>query len=110
MIDFMFFVKTFLLTLVVVLAMQVRIGERSVEQHAVSFVQSSAVTMPLNQAAGGAAKLVKDLTQKISNSIHKNVAKKKPEAEDDKKKSTFRWGNEFRKESDSDNNSESEQM
>lgn len=69
--DFMFFFKTFTLTVVLVLAMQLQVGEKTIENHAMSAVQSSAVVQPLNGVAKGAAKLAKDCGQKISSLVKK---------------------------------------
>jgi hypothetical protein len=77
MMDVLFFVKTFLLTIAIVLLMQIHVGERSLESHAMSWVQSSAVVAPLNGVAKGAAKMVRDLTQTISISVTRNSKKKK---------------------------------
>lgn len=77
MMDFMFFVKTFALTVAIVLGMQIHVGERSIETHAMSFVQSSTVVAPLNQVARGAAKLVRDITQTVSIQVKRNTKKNK---------------------------------
>jgi uncharacterized metal-binding protein len=77
MMDFLFFVKTFALTIVVVLLMQLQVGEKSIEHHAMAFMQSSAVIQPLNGVAKGAAKLARDVTQTISAKIKKNTKKEK---------------------------------
>jgi hypothetical protein len=75
--DVLFFLKTFLLTVAIVLVMQIRVGERSLESHAMSWVQSSVVVAPLNGVAKGAAKMARDLTQTISVSVQRNWKKKK---------------------------------
>jgi hypothetical protein len=77
MMDFLFFFKTFTATVVLVLVMQFQIGDKTIERHAMGFVESSAVVQPLNGVAKGAAKLVKDLTQTISAKIKKNTNKEK---------------------------------
>jgi hypothetical protein len=77
MMDFMFFVKTFLATLAVILLMQIKVGEKSVEAHTLGFVQSSSVTLPLNSVAEGGAKMVRDLVARVQKSIGgKKKAKK----------------------------------
>lgn len=75
MTDMMFFVKTFLLTVVLVLAMQLRVGRHTIEHHAMSFVQSSAIVAPLNGVANGAAKMVRDITDHVSNRVKSNTRK-----------------------------------
>lgn len=90
MMDFMFFLKTFLLTMVVVLLLQIPIGEQSIEDHAVGWAQNSALISPFETVAKGGSKLIQDLTRQISTAIHHNVSKgKKDEAP--KKSSSFRW-------------------
>lgn len=79
MMDFLFFVKTIFLTIAIVLLMQIQIGERSLENHAMSFVQSSMVVAPLNSVARGAAKFIRDITQTISISVKRNSKKNKKE-------------------------------
>ena len=69
MIDFMFFVKTFCLTVVIVVLMQIRIGSNSIENHVMGAVQSSMITAPLNSVAHGGAKLIRDVTQSISSRV-----------------------------------------
>ncbi len=77
MMDFLFFVKTFVLTVAVVVVMQIQVGEKSLETHAMSWVQSSTVAQPLNNVAKGAAKLARDVTQTISSKVKKNTKKEK---------------------------------
>jgi len=79
MMDFLFFVKTFILTIAVVLAMQVQVGTTTLENHAMSFVQSSIIVKPINTAAHGAAKLIRDVTQNISARVKQNTKKNKKE-------------------------------
>lgn len=79
MMDFFFFVKTFFLTIFLVLAMQIQVGPTTIENHAMSFVQSSAIVAPLNSVARGAAKLARDTTQAISARVKKNTKKSKRE-------------------------------
>ncbi|NJL24369.1 MAG: hypothetical protein HC902_03800 [Calothrix sp. SM1_5_4] len=90
MIDFMFFVKTFFLTVAVVLLMQIQVGDRTIETHAIGWIQNSALVSPLNTAAQGGAKMFKDLIARISGGVEKNVAKNKKEEKSSS--SSFRWG------------------
>lgn len=90
MMDFFFFVKTFILTVAVVLVLQIPVGEQSLETHAMGFVQNSALIVPLQTVARGATKMVHDLSHQISNAIHNNYAKTKKE-EPSKKGTSFRW-------------------
>ncbi len=74
--DFLFFVKTFILTVAIVLMMQIQVGTSTLESHAMSWVQSSSVASPLNTVARGAAKLFHDVTAKVWQGVHQNVGKK----------------------------------
>ncbi len=58
--DILFFLKTFALTLAVVLVMQIEVGQRSIESHALAWVHTSPAVAPLNSAAKGAARLLRD--------------------------------------------------
>lgn len=94
MMDFLFFVKTFCLTIVLVVLMQIQVGQSSIESHALGWVQHSAVVSPLNQTAHGAAQLIRDLTGYISQSLKKKESKDKKE----ETRSSFRWLYGFKKE------------
>jgi hypothetical protein len=87
--DLIFFIKLFCLTVALVLVMQIQVGERSLESHAMGWVQTSALVAPLNTVAQGAAKAARDLSSTIHASIEKNTGKKKKEAAP--KASSFRW-------------------
>ncbi len=63
--DIFFFLKTLILTVAVVLVMQVQVGERTIENHALGWVQSSPIAAELNAVAKGAAKLIKETADSI---------------------------------------------
>lgn len=90
--EFIFFVKCFALTVAIVLVMQIQVGERTVESHAMSWVHTSALVQPMNTAARGGAKVIKDLTEKVYGSVAKNSKKEKDKKEkEEAKSSSFRW-------------------
>ena len=89
MTEIVFFFKLFLLTVAIVLVMQIKVGERSVESHAMGWVQTSALVAPMNSVASGGAKAVRDLTDYVNSSISKNSHK--PKKEEKKSSSSFRW-------------------
>lgn len=91
MMDLFFFIKTFILTIAVVLVMQIQVGDQSLESHAMSWVQSSPVAAPLHGVARGASKMVNDVTQRVTEVIHDNVSKNKKEDSRWKRESSFRW-------------------
>lgn len=88
MMDFLFFVKTFILTIAVVLAMQIHIGSTSIENHAMSFVQNSALVAPLNSVAYGGAKFIRNMTQSIYARIRYNTKKSKHKVIEDESSSS----------------------
>lgn len=67
--DILFLVRTFVLTVAVVMVMQINVGERTIENHALAWVQTSPVVAPLNHVAKGAAKLVKDAVATVKQNI-----------------------------------------
>lgn len=75
--EFLFFVKMTALTAVLVLVMQVQVGERSLEDHAMGWVQSSALVAPLNAVAHGGAKMIRDASEKIHAAIAKRQGQEK---------------------------------
>ncbi|MGE3683953.1 MAG: hypothetical protein AB7G93_19710 [Bdellovibrionales bacterium] len=94
MMDFLFFAKTLLLTLAIVLVMQIRVGDQTMETHAHRLLTSSLVVQPLNGVAQGAAKMAKDALNSVSGHVNKNIDKGKKKKEQDEAKksaSSFRW-------------------
>ena len=91
MMDLLFFIKTFIFTIAVVLVMQIQVGNKSLETHAVSWVQTSGLSAPLSEVARGGAKLTHDFTHRVSDLIHDNVNKNKKEDSRIKRESSFRW-------------------
>lgn len=77
--DVIFFLKTFVLTVAIVLVMQIEVGHRSIEGHAMSWVQSSAIVSPLNTVARSAGKMVHDGFDSISKAVKSKFSKKKKE-------------------------------
>jgi len=69
MMDFLFFIKTCALTLLLVVIMQVRVGDQSLEQTAQSWVRSSWIAGPVNLAAQGGAKLVRDGSARVMRAV-----------------------------------------
>jgi hypothetical protein len=93
--DFLFFIKLFFLTVAVVLVMQIQIGNRSLESHAIGWVQTSSVTMPLNAAAEGGAKIINDFIQHVHSAIAKNTGREHGQRKKEEKakahSSSFHW-------------------
>lgn len=58
--EIFFCIKSLVLTVALVLVLQVQVGDRTLENHAMAWVYTSQVTAPLNGVARGAAKLIRD--------------------------------------------------
>jgi hypothetical protein len=87
--DVTFFLKLVGLTIVVVVLSQIHVGDRSVEAHAMNWVQDSAMAQPLNGVANGAARMIRDVTGKVHSAIERTRGKRK---NGDKKPSrAFQW-------------------
>jgi hypothetical protein len=84
MLDLYFFLKTFILTIALILVLQMKIGNRSLEDRAVMAFKSSVIEEPLTAVAEGGAKLIRTTVKKIQDRIDG----KKPE---EKKSSGFRF-------------------
>ncbi len=88
--EFFFFVKSLVLTLVMVLVMQIQVGERTLESHAMGWVQTSALVAPIQSAAHGGAKMLRDGIAKLEAAISQRRGQNKKE-EAKKPASPFRW-------------------
>jgi hypothetical protein len=108
MIDFMFFVKTVLLTVALVLLLQIQVDDHTIEAHALGWVQSSTIAKPMNLAAHGAAKMINDLAEKVWTGVHHNVGKKhkKDEVHPESEHSSFFWRHSAKQASSSANSDE----
>lgn len=69
MFNFVFLLKTFLLTFVILICMQVRVGEFTLEQRAMFFVHDSPVVEPLREVAEGSTRAVRNWLRAISQKI-----------------------------------------
>ncbi len=58
--DLIFLVKAILLTTIIVLILQIQVGQRTLETHALIWIHTSPLIAPLNTVAQGAAKLYRD--------------------------------------------------
>ncbi len=73
MMNILFFVKTVIMTIALVLVLQIRVGEQSLEAHSIDWVQSSSVIAPLNSMAHGAAKFIHDVSTTARAAIEKQL-------------------------------------
>ena len=65
MADLFFVVKTFLFTLALVVLMQIKIGELTIEDHTHAYIQDSAIHTTLAKVATGAVVAMKDGVQYV---------------------------------------------
>src|SRR5258708_3525001 len=76
--------KIFVVSMVLILFLQIRIGNSTLENHAHLFIQESWVTEQVQLVADGGAKLVKTVTQGISQKLG-GIFKKSARAEEKKR-------------------------
>ena len=89
--DVTFFLKLLGLTMVVVALTQLHVGDRSVEAHAMTWVQESALAQPVNGVASGAARMIRDVTGKIHSAVERTRGKHRDGARTPSR--GFRWFN-----------------
>lgn len=73
MLDFMFFVKTMALTFLIMIAMQTKWGDSTVEDHAMEFIRSSALTQPLHRMASSGAHAVRESTKWLAKQVNQKI-------------------------------------
>ena len=91
MTDFIYFAKLLGVTIVVIVVLQLNVGNRSLETHAMNWLQSSSVITPLHAVAHGGGKLMHDLSERVNGVIQTNRAKKKRDVSRDSITPRFRW-------------------
>lgn len=73
MLDFMFFVKTLIVTVLLVSLMQIKAGEMTIENHAAHWVKTTPLTEPLRSTAEAGAKAVSDSARWLSAQVQKQT-------------------------------------
>ena len=73
MFDFMFFIKTMVLTVILVSLMQIKAGDSTIEDHAAHWVRTSTLTLPLQATAANAARAISDGANWLASSFHKQT-------------------------------------
>jgi hypothetical protein len=91
MMDFLFFVKTFVLCLVITIVMQIRVGSKTIETHTHGFLETSAAMLPIQGAAHGGAQLIRDVSHRVTDMIKRNVKGSKNKEAAQKANSSFLW-------------------
>lgn len=69
----MFFVKTLAITFLVVVLMQVKWGEGTVEEHTLEFIQTSSLIQPLQKTAAGGVHLVQNSIRWLSQQVNQKI-------------------------------------
>lgn len=67
MADFLFIVKTFLFTLALVVLMQIKVGDQTIEERSHQWIQQSAIHRTLGKVATGAVTAMKDGAHYVKN-------------------------------------------
>jgi hypothetical protein len=100
MLDFFFFVKTFILTLIVVLVLQVEIGNKTAETYVHDWMVGSVAAGWIGHAARGGSHFLKDAAFKMTQKMHEHIGMKEKKESSETRSSHFHWG--WNKASDTD--------
>ena len=83
--DLFFILKSLLLTSIVVLLLQIKIGRHTFEERITVWLHNASVILPLNEVASGGMKAIKDLwkdsNQFIGEDFPRDSSSKRPEEE-----------------------------
>lgn len=90
--DFAFFLKTFLLTALAVLLLQIQINKKTVEHHIHDVMENSVAAGFIGNAAHGGALMIKDTAHRITTTIRNNIGIKQKKEKAETRASRFRWG------------------
>lgn len=90
MMDLYFFLKTIILTVALVIVLQVKVGERTLEDQAVNAFRSSIIEEPLTNVAKGGAQIVRRVVLLTQEKINGTKDEKENQTSS-KKKSGFRF-------------------
>lgn len=72
--DFIFTLKVFVSSVLIVLLMQIKIGPMSIEERTYLFLQSSLVTGELQRVADGGVRVYRKVEEKVSGFYRRNFA------------------------------------
>ena len=74
--DLIFFVKTVLITFIILTIMQIKVGERTLEQKALVFGHSSTYARPIQEVAQGGVIFIRQIWRKVSGSLNTKFMQK----------------------------------
>lgn len=63
------FLQTLFFTLIVIVLLQIKIGESTLEQKTIQWYRTSNLVAPIQEVANGGAKLVRDIVNKVASSL-----------------------------------------
>ncbi|MCB0350723.1 MAG: hypothetical protein KDD38_06035 [Bdellovibrionales bacterium] len=72
--DLFFFVRVMVITIVVVLLMQIRWGNTTIENHAMNFISSSSVVKPIDDVASGTVRFIRNSWSAFIKGINTNFS------------------------------------
>lgn len=67
--DVLFILKSFLLTGLIIILLQIRIGKSTIEDHTITWLESSSITRPLYHVTSGGAMALRNLWGTIVGNI-----------------------------------------
>ncbi len=92
MMDLYFFLKTLILTIALVVLLQIKVGEQTIENQAVALFRSSAIEAPLVGVVQGGAKLTREAITYIQEKVNGKDEKAKEKSSPQKKSGfKFNW-------------------
>ena len=91
MMDFFFFMKTLVLTIIVVLLLQIEVEQKTVENHIHDYMVGSIAAGFLGHAAHGGAHIIKDGTRFVTQKMRANIGSKHRHEPNQTKASRFQW-------------------
>ena len=68
--EIFFILKSFFLTLVVIIIMQVKVGENTIEEKTLQWIESSPMVSPLQEVASGGVKVVQQAWKAVFGSLN----------------------------------------
>lgn len=92
MMDLYFFFKTLILTIALVVVLQIKIGDQTIENQAVSLFRSSGMEAPLLDIAQGGASLARGAISYVQEKVNGKSEKAKDKSATEKKSGfRFNW-------------------
>lgn len=68
--DLFFFMRVMVITVVVVLLMQIRWGNQTIEHHTMNFITSSSFVEPIDDVANGAVRFIRNMWSSFTKNIN----------------------------------------